>query len=232
MAWSWPLSDGMVMQVTQSAVAMDQLVQNRFDIVIANVSIAVSSNALLTSIRAAWAANFAPILSDRYIHVQTKVQIVTDIIPGTSGPKRVYGLMDREGPATSNDGLDASNALPYDATLSAQLITTGAPGPFWGRKSFGPVSVDTTVSNGEEVEGVRKAAWQLALDTFFVPPVLIGVGTATWEAVVIPATAIAALPLPHAALNTLVKDVVATDVGIYVGSQATRRITPYALRGH
>lgn len=232
MSWTFPLVNDRVIQVTQSGIAKDQLVQNRFDVLIENISVAVSSDSLISSIQAEWATRFVPLISSQYKHVQTKVQEVLDVIAGVSGPKRVYGLMDRSGPTALNDGADVAFALPYDNAVSLSLVTSGAPGPYWGRKGFGPVSVATLAADGETLDTVKRTAWDTAATGFFVAPIIITGATATWRGVVLPGTEIANLPLPHAALSTLVRDVIAIDVGVYMGSQKTRRVTPNALLGH
>lgn len=230
--YAFGLTDGMVLQVTQSGVAFDQLVQNRFDVVIADIAVAVTAHGLVLSVQNSWGGGISPRLSIVYKHVQTKVQQVTDVIPGLNGPKRVYGPMYSIGATATNDGTAVGACLPYDVTMSASLITTGPPGPNWGAKRFGPLPETTTDVDGETVEVVAATLWQGEMDAFFISPHFISATLATWSAVVVPGTAIAALPLPHPAINTLVRDVVATSIGTYVGSQSTRRVTPNSLRGH
>jgi len=230
--YAFSLVNGMVIQVTQSGTAYDQLVQNRFDVLIANISTGVTAAGLITSVQGAWTTSMVGLLSTQYVHVQTKVQLVTDVVPGVSSPKRVYGPMYSVGPTTSQNGTDANETLPQDVAMSVSLVTTGAPGPYWGAKRFGPLPVSLVNIDGEQIEGGAALTWETNMALFFNGTHFISATTATWEVVVVPATEIAALPLPHAALSTLVKDVIAINIPTYVGSQGTRRITPTSLRGH
>lgn len=232
MSTTFPLANNSVVQVTISGVAMDQLVQNRFDVLVENVTGTVNSSALLTSTKNVWAANISQMISEVFTHVEVKIQVVLDVIAGTSGPKRVYGNMDRLGPDPDCNGQVVGPALPYDVAMSVQLVTEGAPGPYWGKKSFGPLPATDLEDDGESVVAARLAAWEAASAAVFVSPHFLTASTATWTGVVVPGTAISRLALPHAPLNTLIKDILQTDVGTYIGSQATRRITPYSLRGH
>lgn len=232
MAWAFPLANGQVIQVTISGAAYDQLIQNRFDVLIQNVSTPANSDTLITSVEAVWAAALTPRVSGIYSHIQTKVQVVTDVIPTTSGYKRVYGEMGRGGPNGALDGAAVGASLPFDITVSIALITQGPPGPYWGRKSLGPITVDDIEADGESMTPAARAAWEAGANTVFAIQHIMSGTTATWDGVVVPAAEIQGLPLPHPALSGLVKDIVACDVGEYVGSQATRRITPNSLRGH
>lgn len=230
--YSFPLTNGMVIQITQSGVAMDQLCVNRWDVVIANVGGGPNAALLTTSLQALWAAQIAPLMSDKYIHVRTRLQVVTDVISTIKGPRRVFGALYSVGPTGSQDGTDGANALPYDAAMSIVLQTTLSPRATYGSKRFSPISVNNVLADGETVEPTQYAAWQAAADAVFLGPKLVSAGPTTYEACVIPAAQIAALPLPHAPLNTLVNDIVGTIPGYYVGSQASRRITPFSTRGH
>lgn len=231
MTTPFPLANGMVIQVTITGRSLDQMVVNRFDVVIANISTAVSSGVLLTNLESVWAANISGLLSNAFIHRQTKVQEVTDVIPTTDGYKRVYGAMQRGDPNVALNG-GGGNPLPYDATVSCQLITNGPPRKYWGRKSFGPPDVGTVQADGESLDPTVAASWLTNAGFVFTGPHTITATTATWECVVIPAAEIAAIPLPHAALNTYVKDIIGVDVGTFIGSQSTRRINPNSLLGH
>jgi len=116
--------------------------------------------------------------------------------------------------------------------MSVSLVTTGPPGPNWGAKRFGPIPIDMVETDGEKIKAVDLIAWETAMNLFFSGTHFISATAATWEVVILPGTQVAALPLPHPALSTLVKDVVAVSMPTYVGSQATRRLTPNSLRGH
>jgi len=235
MAWSFNLANGMVLQTTISSRQFDQLVVNVFDILIDNVSVAVTSDTLLSSIESLWSTWIPIIQTDELTHVQTKVQVVTDCIESPTNPgtyKRVYGVMDRKGHTAAMDGSVASAAIPFDTTGSVQLITNGAPGPFWGRKSIGGMTVDSIDADGETLDAVYKAALDAGMQAVFIPANLISTGPATWTCVVLPTTYVGRQALPHSAMSVYAKDIIAVDVGTYTGSQKTRQIRPNSLLAH
>lgn len=233
MAYAFPLANGQVIQCTMTYIVLDQQVQNRFDVVIANLGGGPSAATLLTSIEAEWAARFPLLISDQSFHARTTVTLVTDVIQGSTGkPKRVYGPLFSGAPNPALNGANADPALPYDVAMSVQLQTSGPARTTWGSKRFGPITTGQLGVDGESIDPGSRNDWQLACDAFFTGPILLTAPPTTFECVVIPATAIAALPLPHAPLSTLVNDIVGTKMGIYTGSQGTRRVTPFSLLGH
>lgn len=233
MAYSFPLANGQVIQCTMTYLVADQQVQNRFDVVIANLGGGPSVASLLTSIEADWATRFPPLISDQSFHARTSLVLVTDVIVGSTGkPKRVFGPLYSGAPNPALNGSNADPAIPYDVAMSVQLQTSGPARTTWGSKRFGPITTGQLGPDGESIDAGARNDWQLAADAFFLGTHFITAPPTTWEACVIPATAIAAMPLPHAPLNTLVNDIVGTRVGIYTGSQSSRRITPFSLLGH
>jgi len=229
----FPLTANQVIEVTVTYIKMDQLVVNRFDVLVTGIPDGTNSGGLFQTLGTDWSAAFTTLTSNDAAFAQCRMQVITDVIAGASGPKRVRGALSKGNPSSGGneflDGAALTPHLPVDATVSVALITDSPPQIGWGRKSHGPLPEALTGSNGEVID---LAAWEAAALAFYVGQRAIDGGTLNYEVVIVPGTAIAALALPHAALATLVYPIKGIEVGRFLGSQGTRRIAPHSLLGH
>lgn len=232
MAWSFNLTTGDVIEATISYVALDQLLQYKWDLRIGGTGVNFTSDQLADQVDIDWQV-FCPLIGTSTTHVQSRYQIITDVVPGTGGrPRRVRGFLDKRDRTTLLNGLAAPPFAPMSATASVQLITSGAPGPFWGKKGFGQLPVSSLGSNGELLATTAKNAWELAATTFFAAAHAITGTTLTYTPGILPSTFVANQALPHVTMSTYFLPFIGVYTGTYIGSQMTRDISPQGTLGH
>jgi hypothetical protein len=232
MAWSFPIATGDVIEVTYSYVALDQLIQYKFDVLISGSPIAETSDTLRVDMDNVWTA-FTPYLGSSTKHAQTRLQKITDCILGPTGkPKRVRGALDKTGPTTALDGVAAGPFAPLISTVSVQLITAGAPKQFWGKKGFGQVPISVLATDGAKLTLLARTNWDAAATAFFTVTTPFGTGGGSYNAGILPTTYVSNLPLPHGAMSGYFWNCIAVEVGYYAGSQKTRDIEPQTTLGH
>lgn len=234
MAWSFAVAPTDVLEVTISHLVMDQLVQQKFDIRIGGTGVGFTSDQVLDQIATDWTFNFASKLTSLTKHVQTRLQMITDCVISTvsNRPTRIRTLLDKRDRTPTMDGTILTAAAPIDVTASVQLITTGAPRQFWGRKSFSQLPVASLAADGETLAPASKNAWELDTTAMFATTHAIATTTLNYVIGVLPTTYVANLAQPHGAMSGYFFGCVGTYVGTYVGSMATRRVNPNSLLGH
>jgi len=233
MGLPFALAVGQVNEVTISYVAMDQLFQCRFDVLLTGAAAALDTIDLRNAIAVPWTTWSDMWMADSANFAQFRVQRITDVIMSGGRPTRVRGALYTDHTAgIFPQGDIVPPHLPLDVTLSLSLQTAGPPRSSWGHKSHGPLGEGITDDDGESIVPATFTALQAGANDFWASSHVIAASGMSWAAVVIPATAIANLALPHPALSTLVNDIEYAQVGRFVGSQRTRAITPNSLRGH
>lgn len=232
MPWSFPVAAGDVLETTLSFVALDQLIQYKFDALIGGTPGSSTSDDVLDQM----VSNFGGIsslLGTSTKHAQTRIQRISDCVLSTGGtPRRVRGQLDKRGPTTTLDGVSAGPFAPMICCISAQLITLGAPKQFWGKKGFGQVPVSVLQADGQKITSVARANWLSAVEAFFCITTPFGSLGGTYNCGVLPTTYVANQALPHGAMSGYFWAFVAAEIGYYAGTQKTRDIEPQATLGH
>lgn len=232
MAFQVPMALNDVFEITLSYVALDQLIQYKFDVIMGGVGSPISSDDFRAQLEADWGV-FLVLIGTSTKHAQTRIQKITDCVLGTTGkPKRVRGGLDKEGPVTAMNGTAASPFLPMINTVSIQLITAGSPKQFWGRKGFGQLPLTTVQADGSKMATLVRASWDSAATSFFATIHAIAGTTMNFKCGILPTTYVANQALPHGAMSGYFWTIDAVEVGYYLGSQITRDIEPQATLGH